>query len=99
MSVYDDYEDDFEEYPHHRKVAKKRKPPHKKSKHKHDYQPCIVGYDGAGYHSRGRVFSKGKYCTLCGKLDVNWFQTTIPLEGSRLPYFDVNMWDKQVELR
>lgn len=59
-----------EELPHKKKS--RRRPP-AKSKHKHDFQPCVFEYEGLRF-DKGRGFvpkpeaTIGGYCTICGKI-------------------------------
>lgn len=61
----------------YKKKSVKRPPP--KSKHKHDYQPCILDTKSAAYSKEygfvdTRELNVGTYCTICGKIgDVNMF--------------------------
>lgn len=47
----------------------------KRSKHKHDYQPCVFNYPGVGYDSTYGFVPKerttiGQYCRICGKIKL-----------------------------
>lgn len=62
------YEDEVAPY----KKKARHKPP-KKSKHKHDYQPCIFEYDGIRLDKVHGFVPKpdtdfGSYCVICGKI-------------------------------
>ena len=54
----------------------------KKSDHKHDWQPSMVGYErkpNALYndlHKPVRVYGLGRYCTICDKIQLRswWYQ-------------------------
>lgn len=90
------YEDDVVKY---RKKSQHRPP--KKSKHKHDYQPCLFrapidDFDIAlGRYPVRKIF-RGTYCTECGKVgEWNFYDYLIGKEITEeevltLPLFDVN---------
>ena len=70
------------------KKKSNRKPP-KKSKHKHDYQPCVFEYNGIRLDkAHGFVPDSktgfGSYCTICGKIgsygDERWTRW-VPVNG------------------
>lgn len=93
MTMYEDEEVKYRKKSQHR--------PPKKSKHKHDYQPCLFrapidDFDIAiGRHSVHKIF-RGTYCSECGK--VGEWNIYDYLTGKRitekevltLPLFDVN---------
>ena len=69
-----DYQEDVAKY---RKKSQKKTP--KKSKHKHDYQPCVLQYSrdefdkAHGFTPTGIKEIIGSYCPVCGKIgDVDW---------------------------
>lgn len=90
------YEDEEVKY---RKKSQRRPP--KKSKHKHDYQPCLFrspidDFDIAiGRHLVSKIF-RGTYCSKCGKvgewnfLDYLTDEEITEEEVFTLPLFDVN---------
>lgn len=75
---------DYEELTPYKKKSKRRPP--KKSKHKHEYQPCIVEYPEDWWkkaHERsGKLKPELFYCCpLCGKLStppnlMEWYEKT-----------------------
>lgn len=65
-----------------------RKPP-TKSKHKHDYQPCVFEFDGLelskehGFTNTKPDAKLGSYCTICGKIgypDPGRWTTFVPVQ-------------------
>lgn len=44
-----------------------------KSKHKHEYEPCLFEVGIKGF--RERWIHKGKYCKICGKAEIGFFET------------------------
>jgi len=97
--MYDyEFEDEYEEKPRHRKMAKAKKDKVKKADHKHEYKQCVVSYVAEDiYGKKHNLFSKAQYCTVCGKLDCNWMKTIDAPYGS-LPVFETEMWGKAVKL-
>lgn len=98
MIDYEDMYDEYEEKPKHRKIALSKKEKVKKADHKHQYADCFVSYVAEDFYGKQKnLFSKAKYCTICGKLDCNWMKT-VQTVNADLPLFDVTMWDKAVRL-
>ncbi len=76
----------------HRPPEKPKKP--KKSKHKHIYEPCVLGLTVPKYDKRyGFVdetqLSIGSYCPVCGKIglyklyeDDRWYEEILKPAGS-----------------
>lgn len=90
------YEDEKVKY---RKKSQHRPP--KKSKHKHDYQPCLFhspidDFDIAVGRSSVRKIFRGTYCSKCGKVgewnysDYLTGKKITEEEELTLPLFDVN---------
>lgn len=58
----------------HKKKSKHKAP--RKINHKHDFQPCVLEYDGLRLDkAHGFVYDKpcvriANYCTVCGKLEI-----------------------------
>lgn len=98
MLKYKDYEIE-DEYPRHRKSPIIKKNKVKKADHKHVYQDCIASFLAEdSYGMLRHLYSKAQYCTICGKLDCNWMKTTILGNGNTLPVFEVEMYDKIINL-
>ena len=51
---------------------KKKKPSKKKSNHKHEYEPCLINWDGH--------ISSGTRCKICGKIGEMKFFESEPCE-------------------
>ena len=99
MIDYEELYDEYEEKPRHRKQTLSKKEKVKKADHKHNYADCILSYVAEDYYGKQRnLTSRAKYCTICGKLECNWFKIIEPPKNSQLPVFDVSMWDKAVSL-
>ena len=97
-----DEDEIYEEYgqrSRHRKAALPKRVKPKKADHKHVYEDCYVSYVAEDYYGKTRnLFAKAKYCTVCGKLDCNWYKTINQPTDDSLPMFDVEMWGKEVKL-
>lgn len=82
-----DYQEDVAKY---RKKSQKKTP--RKSKHKHDYQPCVLQYERAefdkvhGFTPTGIEERVGSYCPICGKIGevdfIRWWFTAWNQEHS-----------------
>lgn len=98
----DAFDDDVVRY---RKKSKRRPPA--KSKHKHEFQPCVFEYEDIMFdRARGFInkpehsFRMGGYCPVCGKIgitDHEWMRT-VPVKPGGSAVRIVNTEDTEREL-
>ena len=76
--------DYVEEIPRHKKKSQVKPP--KKAKHKHDYEPCVLEFNGCRIsREHGITYDKSEaiisaYCPVCGKVGAlpdmeRWYAT------------------------
>ncbi len=86
----------YRELPEEPRYKKKKKKVHKKSDHKHDYQPCLFKVPVWSYikGKKERCIYAGTYCTICGRIGDITVQKME--ENNSLPIFSISFFDKFV---